>query len=213
MSKIIYPSQQNYLQKFYREENSLILEMEKYAFEKNIPILKRDSAIFLELLVQSYQPRRILELGTAIAYSSIRMARALKRKGIIHTIEKSKENIKMASDFIKRSGFESKIKIFSGNAVEILPSMNKKYDFIFLDADKEDYKKLFEYSMILLKKRGIIIVDNLLWHGYAGSKTVPSEYKKSTLLIREFNKLFFSQTNLKATILPVGDGIGFGIKL
>lgn len=91
--------------------------------------------------------------------------------------------------------------------------MNKKYDLIFLDADKEDYKRLFEYSIILLKKGGIIFIDNLLWHGYAASKEVPKEFKNSTKLIREFNKLFTSQANLKTSILPIGDGIGLGIKI
>ena len=73
--------------------------------------------------------------------------------------------------------------------------------------------KLFEYSIIILKKGGLIFIDNLLWHGYAGSKEVPMEYKTSTKLIREFNKFFTSQANLKTSILPVGDGIGLGIKI
>jgi len=213
MSKILFPSQTNYLQKFTREEDSLILEMEKFAHEKKIPILYPDSASFLEQMILITRPRRILEIGTAIAYSSIRMARCLKKKGMVHTIEKSEPNIKLASDFIKRSGYEDKIKIISGDALNILPALNKKYDFIFLDADKEDYDKLFEYSMILLKKGGIIFIDNLLWHGYAASKEVPKEYKTSTKLIREFNKLFTSQANLKTSILPIGDGIGLGIKI
>jgi len=213
MSKILFPSQQKYLQKFYREEDSLILEMEKFASENKIPILYPDSALFLEQLVLLTRPKRVLEIGTAIAYSSIRMARQLRKKGIIHTIEKSKDNIKLADEFIRRSGYDDTIKILAGDALEILPTLNKKYDLIFLDADKEDYHKLFEYSMIILKKGGIIFIDNLLWHGYAASKQVPKEYKSSTKLIREFNKFFMSQTNLKTSILPIGDGIGLGIKI
>ena len=213
MSKILFRSQQKYLQKFYREEDSLILEMEKFASENKIPILYPDSALFLEQLVLLTRPKRVLEIGTAIAYSSIRMARQLRKKGIIHTIEKSKDNIKLADEFIRRSGYDDTIKILAGDALEILPTLNKKYDLIFLDADKEDYHKLFEYSMIILKKGGIIFIDNLLWHGYAASKQVPKEYKSSTKLIREFNKFFMSQTNLKTSILPIGDGIGLGIKI
>ncbi len=213
MNKILFPSQQKYLQKFIQEEDSLILEMEKFASEKSVPILSSDSALFLEQLVTITCPKRVLEIGTAIAYSSIRIARMLRKKGIVHTIEKSEDNIKLATEFAKRSGYEDKIKIIPGDALDILPTLNKKYDFIFLDSDKEDYKRLFEYSMILLKKGGIIFIDNLLWHGYAGSKEVPNEYKNSTRLIREFNKLFTSQANLKTSILPIGDGIGIGIKI
>ena len=94
-----------------------------------------------------------------------------------------------------------------------MPRLKKKYDLIFLDADKEDYKKLFDYSMILLKRGGTLIVDNLLWHGYAASSRVPSNYKKSTSYIRNFNKLFMNQPNLNSVILPVGDGIGLGVKI
>jgi len=141
------------------------------------------------------------------------MARHLRKKGFIHTIEKSEDNIKLAIEFVKRSGYDDKIKIIAGDGLNLLPTMNKKYDLIFLDADKEDYKRLFEYSIILLKKDGIIFIDNLLWHGYAASKEIPKEYKTSTKLIREFNKLFTSQANLKTSILPIGDGIGLGIKI
>jgi predicted O-methyltransferase YrrM len=90
--------------------------------------------------------------------------------------------------------------------------MSKKFDFIFLDADKEDYKRLFDYSMLHLKKGGIIVVDNLLWHGYTASSTVPDKYKTSTRHIRDFNKIFILQQNLDSMILPIGDGLGFGIK-
>ena len=94
-----------------------------------------------------------------------------------------------------------------------MPRFDKKFDLIFLDADKEDYKRLFDYSIILLKKGGLIFVDNLLWHGYAASKSVPIKYKTSTKIIREFNILFTSTENLQTTILPVGDGVGIGIKI
>ena len=213
MSKILFPSQKKYLQKFNKEEDSLVLEMEKFASEHKIPILYPESASFLEMLILLTHPKRVLEIGTAIAYSSIRMARQLRKKGIIHTIEKSEDNIQLANGFIKRSGYDDKIQIMKGDALNLLPAMNKKYDLIFLDADKEDYKRLFEYSVILLKKGGIIFIDNLLWHGYAASKEVPKDYKTSTKLIREFNKLFTSQVNLKTSILPIGDGIGLGIKI
>jgi caffeoyl-CoA O-methyltransferase len=213
MSRILYPSQQKYINKFFREEDSLIIEMEKLASERDIPILAKESALFLEQLVMITRPKRVLELGTAIAYSSIRMARHLRKKGIIHTIEKSDDNIELATEFIKRSGYEDKIRIIEGNALNLMPTLGKKYDLIFLDADKEDYKRLFDYSIILLKKGGIIIIDNLLWHGFAAAKEVPSEHKTSTKSVREFNKYFTSQANLKASILAIGDGIGLGIKI
>ena len=212
MAEILFPPQEQYLLKFKKEEDPLILEMEEYAKEHNIPILSWQAASFMEQLIFISNPKRVLEIGTAIAYSTIRIAKNLKKKSVIHTIEKSEENAEKARENIQKAGLEEKINLFVGDALNLIPQLKKKYDFIFLDADKEDYKRLFDYSLVLLKKGGIIFIDNLLWHGYAASKRVPQNYKTSTKYIRDFNIIFNSQENLKTTILPVGDGIGIGIK-
>ena len=213
MDKILYPRQKKYIEEINRSNDSLISEMEQFAVENKVPILYPESVNFLEQLVLLTRPKRVLEIGTAIAYSAIRMARNLRKRGIIHTIEKSEDNIKLAEAFIEKSGYVDKIKIFKGDASEILSSMKKKYDLIFLDSDKEDYHQLFEQSVSLLKKGGIIFIDNLLWHGHTAAGVVPADYKLSAKLIRDFNKLFTSQVNLKTSILPIGDGIGLGIKV
>ncbi len=212
MNRILYPAQSRYLENLNKESDPLLEEMETFANQNNIPILSKDSAKFLELLINMVKPKRVLELGTAIAYSSIRIARNLKKKSVVHTIEKSADNIPIAKENIAKSGFQDKIIIYEGNAVEIMPTLAKKYDFIFLDADKADYKRLFDYSIILLKKGGVIFIDNLLWHGYTAASKVPSDMKLSTKIIREFNKGFVTQPKLKTTVLPVGDGIGIGVK-
>ena len=213
MDKILYPSQLKYLSQFKDQNDPLINEMEKYASVHNIPILDWQSAAFMEILIRTIKPKRVLEIGTAIAYSSIRIARNLKKKGIVHTIEKSKDNIVLAKGYIKKSGVDKKIKILEGNALKIMPEFEKKYDFIFLDADKNEYSKLFELSVRLLKKGGMILVDNLLWHGQAAAEKVPAEYKTSTEFIRNFNKEFIANTKLNASIIPVGDGLGIGVKI
>lgn len=212
MSKIFYPSQEAYIKSFRKESDDLLKEMEEFAKLHNVPILSWQSAEFIEQLVLMIKPKRVLEIGTAIAYTSIRIARNLKKKSVVHTIELSDDNIKSAKEFIEKSGEGEKIKLIEGDALSVMPRLKKKYDLIFLDADKEDYKRLFDYSMVLLKRGGVMVIDNLLWHGFAASKKVPSKYKASTNHIREFNKIFLDQPNLKSTILPVGDGIGLGVK-
>lgn len=202
-----------YLSSFRKQTDSLIEEMEAYAKEHSVPILSWQSADFLEQLVLLKNPKRVLELGTAIAYSTIRIARMLQGKSVIHTIEKSADNITIAKDFISKSGLADKIKLLEGDAVNVMPQLKKKYDIIFLDADKEDYKRLFDYSLVLLRRGGVLVVDNLLWHGYAASNRVPPNYKESTRHIREFNLLFMNQPNLKSTIIPLGDGLGIGVKV
>ena len=212
MSKIIYEKQLGYLSALRSEPDDLIKEMEEFASEKKIPILDWKGAELLEQIVLIHRPKRVLEIGTAIAYSSIRIARHLRKKGVLDTIEKSKDQIAFASQFIERANLNSKINLIDGDALELMPLLKQKYDLIFLDADKQDYEKLFYYSLMLLKKRGILFVDNLLWHGYPASKTVPASYAKSTKLIRDFNRMFISQPSLKSAIFPIGDGIGVGVK-
>ena len=213
MSKILYPVQEKYIQSFRNKPDLLLKEMEKYAKVNNVPILSWQSAEFIEQLVLMNSPKRVLEIGTAIAYTSIRIARNLKNNSVIHTIELSEDTIKIAKGFIKKSGVKEKIKLIEGDALTIMPGLKTNYDFIFLDADKTDYKRLFKYAMILLKKGGLIVIDNLLWQGYAAVTTkIPSKYKASALSIKEFNKLFIQHPKLKTTILPICDGIGLGIK-
>lgn len=212
MNAIYFPAQAKYIESFRLEGDELIKEMELYAQKNNVPILSWHSAELMEQLILMNNPRRVLEIGTAIGYTTIRIARRLGKKSEIHSIEMSADNIKVANENFEKSGLVKKIKLIEGNAINIMPQLQKKYDFIFLDADKEDYKRLFDYSMILLKRRGVIVVDNLLWHGYAASSKVPPNYRTSTNLIREFNNIFSKQENLVTTILPVGDGLGIGIK-
>lgn len=213
MAEILIQSQLNYLNELRIKPDPLIEEMELFAKENRVPILNWKAAELLEHIILISNPKRVLEIGTAIAYSSIVMARRLRKKGIVDTIEKSLDNIALATDYIKRAELSDKINLIEGDALSIMPKLEKKYDLIFLDADKEDYEKLFYYSLMLLKKDGILIVDNLMWHGYAASTKVPSAFKNSTKIIREFNKLFLNHDAIKSIILPVGDGIGIGVKI
>jgi predicted O-methyltransferase YrrM len=212
MAQIFFPTQKKYLESFRKKGDDHILEMEHYAIEHKVPILDWHSADFIEKLILINKPERVLEIGTAIAYTTIRIAKCLHKDSVIHSIEKSADNIKIALENIEKSGISKRIKLIQGDALSVMPQLKKKYDFIFLDADKEDYKRLFDYSMILLKKGGIIVIDNLLWHGYAAANRVPSKYSKSTQHIKDFNKLFILQQNLDSMIIPIGDGIGLGIK-
>ena len=210
---ILQPEQIAYLNSFSKTKEPLYAEMEKFAKVKKIPILEEISAEFLEQLLYIYSPKSFLEIGTAIGYSTIRASKILQNDAIIDTIELSKDNIKWCKSFVEKAGMQDRINILEGNALEILPSLNKKYDFIFLDADKEDYLELFNHSLSILNLNGIILIDNLLWKGYVAAEEIPEEYKKSTKLIRKFNAQFLNHPKLKSSILPIGDGLGLGIKI
>lgn len=213
MAGILSNASKDYLQEITKETDPLLLEMEDFALKNNIPILERISAKFLEQILQVKSPKTFLEIGMAIGYSTIRVAKILHNQTIIDTIELSKDNIKIANSFIHKANLDKRINILYGDAKEILINSSLKYDFIFLDADKEDYDELFDLSIDHLNPNGIIFIDNLLWKGFVGSEIVPEKYKKSTELINKFNAKFLSSPNLISTILPIGDGIGLGIKL
>ena len=125
MSNILYDDQVEYLTSLRGDPDPLLKEMEIYAAEKKIPILDWMSAEFLEQLVLVSKPKSVLEIGTAIGYSSIRIARKLRKKASLDTIEKSKNNIRLAKDYIKRAGLQSSINILEGDALEIMPGLKK----------------------------------------------------------------------------------------
>lgn len=213
MSEILYPEQIKYLESFRVKADPLIEEMELYAGNNSVPILSYHASQFLQQIVLIKQPVRVLEIGTAIAYSAINIARHLPDDGVVDTIEISAENAETAKSFIKKSGLENKINIITGDALVVIPQLKSAYDLIFLDADKHIYVEAFEKSIRILNKNGVVFIDNLLWHGYAASEDVPESYKKSTQNIREFNNYFMSLKDFHTAILPIGDGIGLGIKL
>ncbi|MCB0751447.1 MAG: O-methyltransferase, partial [Ignavibacteriae bacterium] len=192
MSNILFNEQFDYLQSNLINNNPLLTEMEEFANHNNIPILEQISANFLEQLVRIYKPKSFLEIGTAIGYSTIRVSKISNNQTIIDTIELSKDSIKLAKKFFDKSGEQNKINLIEGNALNIIPTLQNKYDFIFIDSDKKDYEELLYTSFEKLEKGGIILVDNLLWKGFIASKNVPENYKTSTEIIRKFNKLFLN---------------------
>lgn len=213
MSEILKPEQLEYLNKFRNENDPLIKEMEDYAKENSVPILSYHASIFLRQLIAVKQPSRVLEIGTAIAYSSITIAKYLPEDSIIDTIEINPENVALAENYIIRSGLNKKINLIEGDALKVIPNLNYQYDLIYLDADKNVYRDAFEKSLPKLKEGGIVVVDNLLWHGWAAADEVPKKYKNSTKNIREFNEYFMALPGFLTSILSVGDGIGLGVKL
>lgn len=212
MAIILDNVQLDYIKQFNKIEDPLIKEMKNYASERKIPILEDISVQLIRTFIQIKKPYRVLELGTAIAYTTIQIAEVLPDNSSIDTIEKSKDNLKVAKSYIERSGFQNKINLIEGDAREVIPNLKNKYDLIFLDADKEIYKQLFDLSIKLLNDDGIYIVDNLLWKGFPASQSIPKDYEVSTKHIREFNSYFFKYNQLESTLFPVGDGLGVGVK-
>jgi len=202
----------NYLDKFDTPTDDLLLAIESFALLNKIPILSRQSAKLLEFLVSVQSPDRVLEIGTAIAYSAIRIARTLPEDSKLDTIEISKNNYSLASDFVKRAGLQDKINIVLGNALELLTTWKNTYDLIFIDADKRDYPLHYHNAKKILNPGGVILIDNLLWKGKVTRDSQEVEKEKSIAILKQFNEDFIKDREVQSLILPVGDGLGLALK-
>ena len=162
---------------------------------------------FLHLIVKISNTKKILEIGTFTGLSGLTMSLSLPSDGKLVTLDKNTERNKIASNFFKKAKQESKIKTIIGPALESLSSLKKKeqkFDLIFIDADKENYKNYYNQSLDLIEKNGLIIVDNVLWHGEVVDV---KKQDKLTTIIREFNSYINKDKRTENIIIPVGDGL------
>ena len=162
---------------------------------------------FLHLIVKISNTKKILEIGTFTGLSGLTMSLSLPSDGKLVTLDKNTERNKIACNFFKKAKQESKIKTIIGPALESLSSLKKKeqkFDLIFIDADKENYKNYYNQSLDLIEKNGLIIVDNVLWHGEVVDV---KKQDKLTTIIREFNSYINKDKRTENLIIPVGDGL------
>lgn len=192
------------------EKDSLILEMEEYAREFNVPIVTKEVAEYLKFILKDEKYKSILEIGTAIGYSGILMGKEIEKKegGSLTTIEIDEERYEVAKkNFEKASLKLSELNLILGDAIEEIEKLDKskKYDFIFIDASKGQYKKFFEDSYKLLSEDGIIFIDNIMFRGYL-YKEYPKRFKTIVKKLDEFINYLYLEHDF--VLLPFGDGIG-----
>ena len=162
---------------------------------------------FLHLIIKISNISKILEIGTFTGLSALTMSLSLPSDGSLVTLDKNVETNKIASNFFKKAKQENKIKSIIGSGLESLNNLkteNQKFDLIFIDADKENYKNYYNQSLDLIEKNGLIIVDNVLWHGEVADI---KNQDKLTTIIREFNSYINNDKRIENLIIPVGDGL------
>lgn len=206
----------DYLRQTVPERKKWMTELESYAHEHQIPVMEPVSLHFLTQLVRMKKPQTILEIGTAIGYSALRMHNAYPTSQIT-TIEKNETMYQLALENIKKQEKESSIDIIFGDALEevnVLALNNKAFDIIFIDAAKGQYKRFFELVQPLLKKDGIIICDNILFRGYVVDDSTVNNKRLQNLAkkIRDFNEWLTRNENYHTSIIPIGDGVSISIK-
>lgn len=191
-------------------------ELEKIkqkALENHIPIIMDETLEIIGKILIDKQPERILEIGTAVGYSAICFSEYLSENGRIDTIERDKQRVLEAKENIKNVGVEGKIKIYEGDAVEILPTLNEKYDVVFIDAAKGKYPFFLNEALRMLKDNGIILADNILYKGYVMSDYNKHKQRTAVTHLRQYIKETIENPELETEILEVGDGLAISKKI
>jgi predicted O-methyltransferase YrrM len=203
----------DYLRRLHRNPSPLLLELEQHGRADRIPIVDRETGRLLSTLVSAMQANRILEIGTAYGYSTLWMALAMPPAGKIWTIDPDTERTTIALDFLGRAGKAGAVNVINQPALEVLPTFPvRNLDIVFIDAIKTEYEDYLELVVPLLKRSGLVIVDNLLWSGESAAEPLASD-SAETRALRDFNRTFLNHPQLDATIVPVGDGVGIGARI
>ncbi|MFD2681371.1 O-methyltransferase [Bacillus seohaeanensis] len=199
-----------YIESLIPKRSSLLMEMEEYAVQHNVPIMELVGIETLLGTMNIQQPTNILEIGTAIGYSALRMAEALPKTNIV-TIERETERFQQAKKFLSQSPDEKeRIQLVFGDALEVVDEIREygPYDAIFIDAAKGQYKKFFEIYTEMLTPNGIVYSDNVLFKGLVAQETIDQKRIRSMVKkLQSYNQWLMNHETFDTYILPVGDGI------
>lgn len=191
-----------------------VKEMEEQADKEFIPIMDKVSINFLMQLIRMTRPKRILEIGTAIGYSSLQMVEAYPDTKIV-TIERDTYRYEQAVKYINQYEKQANIKVIHGDALDVLANLRREaaFDLIFIDAAKGQYQHFFELASPLLSAQGIIISDNVLFKGYVVNSTdVKPKFLKIVNKIRAYNQWLMHHPDYVTSIVPIGDGVAISYK-
>ncbi|MBI3650553.1 MAG: O-methyltransferase [Acidobacteria bacterium] len=199
---------ENYIYELLPERDDVLLEMEEQARLRQIPIIGPAVARVLYQYAQLIHAQRIFELGSAIGYSTIWLARAVGAGGKVYYTDGSATNREEAQRYIERAGVADRIVMLTGDSMELLHSVEGEFDLIFNDVDKHQYPEAYRAAMPRIRSGGLFITDNVLW----GGRVARNEADQNTQGVLEFNRLIYGSQDLFTTILPIRDGVAVCLK-
>ena len=205
----------SYIHSLEKSNTPLLEEMEKYAKEHNVPIIRKEVESFLRVMINIKKPKRILEIGSAIGYSAILMSECIDKDAKIITIENYEKRIDIAKANFAKANAEDKITLIEGDALIEIPKLEEEFDFVFMDAAKGQYINFLPEVMKVLKKDGVLISDNIFQEGDLIESRYAVTRRDRTIhhRMRDFLYTVKNMPELETTLIPLGDGLTMSIKL
>ncbi|MGB1042751.1 MAG: O-methyltransferase [Tenacibaculum sp.] len=198
----------DYVVKHSQQEPQILKDLTRETWQKVLNPRMLSGAFqgrVLSMISKLINPKTILEIGTYTGYSALSLAEGLHKEGTLHTIDKNEELEELQHTYFEKSEYHQQIKQYIGNALEIIPTINEKFDLVFIDADKSNYLNYFDLIIDKMNKGGVILSDNVLWSGKVVEELNPKDIDTKILL--EYNKLLNEDDRLETVLLPIRDGL------
>ena len=198
----------DYVVSHSQNEPQILQELSKETWQKVLNPRMLSGAFqgrVLSMISKLIQPKNVLEIGTYTGYSALCIAEGLHPEGKIYTIDKNEELETLQEKYFEKSGYQNQMEQYVGNALEIIPTLDIKFDLVFIDADKSNYINYFHLIIDKMNAGGIILSDNILWSGKVIEKLDPKDLDTKVLL--EYNKLLNSDERIETVLLPIRDGL------
>jgi predicted O-methyltransferase YrrM len=207
---VTQPDVDSYLYSLLPPRDEVLAEMEAEATKHKIPIVGPVVATFFQQLVKMTGAKTVFEMGSAIGYSTIWWARAVGEGGRVHYTDGDPKNAEKARRYFQRAGVADRIKIHTGDAIELLSEQKEAFDIVFNDIDKDDYPRVLRMVPPRIKTGGLFVTDNVLW---SGRVTDPKNPDAMTKAIQEFNRELYKSKDFFTTVMPVRDGVAVAVKV
>ena len=214
MGQIVPDAVEHYLASLNHQSDPVLAEIASAGERDDLPLVDAEVGALLRVLAMAINATRILEIGTAVGYSGIWLAGALPSGGMLITIEMSEDRAKEARENFARAGLSDRVSIMVGDAKLKLAKVSGPFDLIFQDGDKQLYTPLLDRLVALLRPRGLLVTDNVLWDGdvVPGFRETPSHSGDDARAIAEYNERVAAHSDLSTAIVPLRDGVSISVK-
>ena len=214
MPEFVHAAVRGYLETLNATEDPLLSEAHARSASDGVPAISPDTGWLLHVLAAAAAPRRILEIGTGYGYSGIRLARALAPDGMLFTIERNPARAAVARQHFERAGLGRCVSVMVGEAARLVHKVAGPFDLIVQDGSKDQYEAVLDRLVGLLRPRGVLVTDNILWQGdvLPGFRAEPAHSAESTTIITRYSRRLASDPRLATVFLPVGDGVAVSVK-